>query len=119
MRSIGEETDASEQAKKLNAFIAERFQTSMAAKGGELSDALRRYSLHSMQKYRTRYFLAKVTQYVEMAFKGMSSPGRLTEYTVLEIEHILPDTPEAALWPALQPRIQEQRMTNARIALEI
>ncbi len=32
-----------------------------------------------------------------MAFKGLSSPGRLTEYTVLEIEHILPDTPQPSL----------------------
>jgi hypothetical protein len=50
-----------------------------------------------MQKYRTRYLLSKLTQHVEMAYKGMLSPGRLTEYTVLEIEHILPDTPEPAL----------------------
>ena len=97
LRAIGETTDAAVQTKKLNAFIAEHFQTSMAAKDGELTDALRRLSLDSMQKYRTRYFLAKLTQHVDMAFKGIKAFGRLTEYTVSEIEHILPNTPEPEL----------------------
>ena len=60
-------------------------------------DALKRYDLGSMQQYRTRYLLAKLTQAVEMAFKGMSIPGPLGEFTVLEIEHILPNTPEDEL----------------------
>lgn len=97
LKEIGETIDAAEQTKKLNAFITDHFQTSMASKAGELTDALRRYTLYSMQKYRTRYLLAKLTQHVEMAYKGLASPGLLTEYTVLEIEHILPDTPETAL----------------------
>lgn len=97
LREIGESLDAEKQIQRLNTFIAEHFQTSMAAKGGELADALKRYTLDSMQKYRTRYLLAKLTQHVEMSFKGLPSPGLLTEYTVLEIEHILPNTPEAGL----------------------
>jgi Protein of unknown function (DUF1524) len=50
-----------------------------------------------MQQYRTRYLLAKLTQHVEMAFKGMSTPGSLAEFTTLEIEHILPNNPEPEL----------------------
>ena len=61
----------------------------------ELSDALKRYTLASMQQYRTRYLLSKLTQHVDMAYKGIKTPGSLHEYSVLEIEHILPDTPEA------------------------
>lgn len=38
-----------------------------------------------------------MTQFVEMQFKGIRSPGPLGEYSVLEIEHILPNTPEAEL----------------------
>src|SRR5690606_29165984 len=66
-------------------------------KSGELTDDLRRYTLDSMQQYRTRYLLAKLTQYVDMAYKGLKSPGSLQDYTVLEIEHILPNTPDSAL----------------------
>lgn len=41
--------------------------------------------------------MAKLTQYVDMAYKGLKLPGSLDEYTVLEIEHILPDNPDASL----------------------
>jgi hypothetical protein len=59
--------------------------------------ALRRYTFSSMQQYRTRYLLAKFTQFVDMAFKGIATPGPLREYFDLEIEHILPNNPEEAL----------------------
>jgi hypothetical protein len=97
LRAISQTTDKAEQLNKLNIFIAERFQTNMATKETELTDALRRYSLHSMQQYRTRYLLAKLTQFVDMAYKGLRTPGSLRDYTVLEIEHILPQTPTNAL----------------------
>ena len=69
----------------------------MASKDADLADAMKRYTLGSMQQYRTRYLLAKLTQYVEMAFKGMTTPGALGEFAALEIEHILPNTPEPEL----------------------
>ena len=97
LRSIAGITDASEQVRLLNAFILEKFQNNMATKATELSDALRRYNLSSMQQYRTRYLLAKITQYVDMAYKGLKTPGPLGEYTVLEIEHILPNKPNKDL----------------------
>lgn len=97
LRDISGTADAAKQRHKLNTFVAERFQKNMTAKGPELNDALRRYSLHSMQQYRTRYFLAKLTQFVDMAYKGLKSPGSLADYTVLEIEHILPNNPESSL----------------------
>src|SRR5690606_22991240 len=36
-----------------------------------------RYSLHSMQRYRTKYLLAKLTQYVDMAYRGMREAGTM------------------------------------------
>jgi hypothetical protein len=69
----------------------------MDDKETELTDALKRYTLFSMQQYRTRYFLSKLTQYVDMAYKGLKVPGSLGEYTVLQIEHILPNNPEISL----------------------
>ena len=50
-----------------------------------------------MQQYRTRYLLAKLTQHVDMAYIGMTEAGSLDDYMSLEIEHILPNHPEAEL----------------------
>lgn len=97
LREISEVTDTTVQKERLNHFVAERLQKNMNGKEAELSDTLRRYTLGSMQQYRTRYLLAKLAQHVEMAFKGMSAPGSLEEFTALEIEHILPNNPEAEL----------------------
>lgn len=97
LRAIARVTDPMKQRAALNAFVADRFEKNMAAKSQELSDALKRFSLYSMQQYRTRYLLARLTQHVDMAFSGLKSPGSLEPFTNLEIEHILPDTPTAAL----------------------
>ncbi len=97
LREIAEIADAKAQKAKLNEFVAERLHKNMVGKDAELGDALKRYTLGSMQQYRTRYLLAKLAQHVEIAFKGMKEPGGLGDFTALEIEHILPDTPEADL----------------------
>lgn len=106
LRTIAQATNSGEQREKLNAFVTQRFQSGMVAKERELTDALRRYTLDSMQQYRTRYLLAKLTQFVDMAYKGLNVPGPLTDYMTLQIEHILPDTPEASLsevWSEANP----------------
>src|SRR5207253_7990477 len=97
LRDIAGMKDATTQKQKLNDFIDKRFRGSMAGKSNELSDALKRYTVRSMQQYRTRYLLAKLTQFVDMAYKGVTAPGSLDDYMVLEIEHILPNTPEPEL----------------------
>ncbi len=97
LRAIAAATDPVKQKVQLNAFIADRFDTNMAGKSQELGDALRRFTLYSMQQYRTRYLLARLTQHVEMAFSGLKTPGSLEPFTKLEIEHILPDNPTAEL----------------------
>jgi hypothetical protein len=97
LREISDTTDATLQKRRLDAFVVEKFQKNMTSKDAELTDAMKRYTLQSMQQYRTRYLLAKLTQFVEMAFKGIKAPGSLSDYTVLEIEHILPNTPESDL----------------------
>ena len=97
LRIIAEIADPVKQRVTLNAFVVDRFEKNMAGKAQELSDALKRFSLYTMQQYRTRYLLARLTQYVDMAFSGLKSPGSLEPYTSLEIEHILPDTPTQEL----------------------
>jgi len=97
LRSISEVVDPVRQRTALNTFVADRFEKNMIAKSQELSDALKRFSLYSMQQYRTRYLLARLTQHVDMAFSGLKLPGSLEPFTSLEIEHILPNNPTAAL----------------------
>lgn len=106
LRVIAETTDPVKQKVQLNAFIADRFEKNMAGKSQELADALKRFTLYSMQQYRTRYLLARLTQHVEMAFSGLKTPGSLDPFTKLEIEHILPDNPKSELrtmWAAENP----------------
>ena len=97
LRTIAEGGDPVKQKVQLNAFIADRFEKNMAGKSQELADALKRFTLYSMQQYRTRYLLARLTQHVEMAFSGLKVPGSLEPFTKLEIEHILPNKPEEDL----------------------
>ena len=106
LRAIADASDPVKQKAQLNAFVADRFEKNMAGKSQELADALRRFTLYSMQQYRTRYLLARLTQHVEMAFSGLKTPGSLEPFTKLEIEHILPDNPKAELratWAAENP----------------
>jgi hypothetical protein len=91
LRVICALSDQAEQKKALNAFVEAKFATNMKKLDGTLEDALKRYSLQSMQKYRSNYLLAKITQHVETAFKG--TPQTLGAFTSLEIEHILPNNP--------------------------
>jgi hypothetical protein len=94
LRAISEATDPVKQKVLLNAFVDDRFKKNMEGKSQELADALKRFTLYSMQQYRTRYLLARLTQHVEMAFSGLKVPGSLEPFTNLEIEHILPNKPE-------------------------
>lgn len=106
LRMIAETTDPVKQKVQLNIFVADRFEKNMAGKSQELADALKRFTLYSMQQYRTRYLLARLTQHVEMAFNGLKTSGSLEPFTKLEIEHILPDNPKPELratWAAESP----------------
>ena len=94
LRAIAEAGDPVKQKVQLNSFVADRFEKNMTGKSQELADALKRFTLYSMQQYRTRYLLARLTQHVEMAFSGLKVPGSLEPFTNLEIEHILPNKPE-------------------------
>ena len=81
LRAIAETTDPVKQKVQLNTFVADRFEKNMAGKSQELADALKRFTLYSMQQYRTRYLLARLTQHVEMAFSGLKNPGSLEPFT--------------------------------------
>lgn len=93
LRAIARVPDEAAQRIALNDFVEMRFQSSMTARHDELRDALRRFRLGGIQQYRSRYLLARIAQYVDMAFAGVKTRGSLDPYTKLEIEHILPQSP--------------------------
>lgn len=106
IREVSSISDSELQFEKLNEFLELRFQKGISEKRSELEDSLGRLALYSMQKYRIRYLLSRMTEHVEMAFRGMRSRGSLDQFASLEIEHILPDTPEKVLsetWKASNP----------------
>ena len=96
-----------DQRQELNDFISEHFDQNMIDKRQELEDALGRLTLHSMQKYRIRYLLARLTQYVDMKFNGHKERGSLEPYCKLEIEHILPNNPKDDLCKTWQEKNPE------------
>lgn len=115
LRAIAETTDPVKQKVQLNAFVVDRFEKNMSGKSQELADALKRFTLYSMQQYRTRYLLARLTQHVEMAFSGLKVPGSLEPFTNLEIEHILPNKPEddlRAKWTTENPGMMYDDFKN-------
>ena len=106
VRDIACVENREKQRERLNAFIDKRFSANMQNKANELEDALNRLTLESMQKYRIRYLLARLTQHVDMAFKGQKKRGSLDAYLELEIEHILPNNPKDDLrskWQMCHP----------------
>ena len=104
LREIVSKKNVSEQKKALKEFVAQRFEQGAKEKADEFEDSLKRFNFHSLQQYRLRYVLAKLTQYVDMHYMGVKELGRLDDYLKLEIEHILPSTPEVQLKSEFEER---------------
>ena len=82
----------------LLAFIENRFWAAKAELAARFEDALLRLATGAVQRYRLRYVLAKLTQYIEQEAHGENEGNRwLGRYTEggFEIEHIHPQTPSA------------------------
>jgi uncharacterized protein with ParB-like and HNH nuclease domain len=93
LREIAQQKDPAVQKDMLDSFVSTRFVPSVQSKQKELQAFLENYSLGILQYYRTRYFLAKIAQIVDRHFTGINDKRTLKDFTVLEIEHILPDNP--------------------------
>ena len=115
IRDIAHIENHEEQRVQLNGFVDKQFSKNMVKKAPELEDALKRLTSQSMQQYRIRYLLARLTQHVDMAFKGQKIYGSLDPYIKLEIEHILPNTPGSDLlntWEEHYPDSPYDEMKN-------
>jgi hypothetical protein len=81
---------------ELTAFIEKSFAPAREDFAARFDDAFRRLYAGSVQRYRLRYILAKLTQHVELAAYGETEGTKwLSRYTSggFEIEHIFPQTP--------------------------
>ena len=81
----------------LEAFIKNNFESVKTGFSERFEDAFRRLSAGSIQKYRLRYILAKLTQHIDLkAFGEVEDTKWLSKYTEgkgFEVEHIFPVTP--------------------------
>jgi uncharacterized protein with ParB-like and HNH nuclease domain/predicted HicB family RNase H-like nuclease len=115
IRDIAKLNTPEKQQESLNKFISEHFAKRMEDKQTELEDALNRLTLHSMQQYRIHYLLARLTQHVDMAYRGEKVRENLDIYFKLEIEHILPNNPKDDLrnaWEQEQPSLNYDDYKN-------
>ncbi len=83
-------------AEKFDDFITRRLAMEKAGLSARFDDAFSRLTDGSLQQYRLRYVLSKLTQYVELQAYGENDDTRwLSAYTSggFEIEHIFPLQP--------------------------
>lgn len=83
----------------LEGFIARRFVPAKAELSARFDDAFRRLYVGSVQQYRLRYILAKLTQYIDLRAYGETEGTKwLSRYIGggFEIEHIFPQQPSEA-----------------------
>jgi hypothetical protein len=84
---------------ELEEFLARRFTPDMAQRRESFIFAFVTLTQRRIQRYRLRYILAKLTQYVEQQAWGNTAHASLVAYidSSVEVEHILPQTPGAGM----------------------
>lgn len=80
-------------------FIQKWLQPEIDNRADKLRFTLETLNVSSLQKYRLRYVLAKLTQYMDEKVWGTSINTDLSKYLVktVHVEHILPETPTPEL----------------------
>lgn len=84
---------------QLDAFLDKYFVKDMRDRVSRFNFAFTELTQDSIQQYRIRYILAKLTQYIEEEAWGNPAHGRLDNYVAknVEIEHILSQNPKQEL----------------------
>jgi hypothetical protein len=80
----------------LKTFVEQTFEPAKLALSERFDDAFRRLDAESVQQYRLRYILAKLTQFVDLQGFGETEGTKwLSRYTSggFEIEHVYPQNP--------------------------
>lgn len=79
----------------LNKFIEKEFVSEKKRLENEYKTMFLSLNLNSLQNYKIKYILAKISQYVDAERLGLKEIGGMDNYLnkKIEIEHILPNTP--------------------------
>lgn len=82
-----------------NSFIKKQVNFEMKKWQEIYQNLFMEIGLNSMQKYRIRYILARITQHIDLMRQGSFSLQGLDGYVIkgIEIEHIMPETPNEDL----------------------
>lgn len=83
------------EQKSLDQFIQEKFASDLANRRAAFDFAFQQLTETHIQKYRMRYILAKLTQYIEQQAWSNPAHANLDQYiaSTVDVEHILPQTP--------------------------
>lgn len=83
----------------LDVFLKEKFTADLLSKREAFDFAFQSMKQSSIQQYRMKYILAKITQYIEKQAWKNPAHTNLDQYiaSTVEIEHILPQRPNEAL----------------------
>jgi hypothetical protein len=84
---------------ELDQFIKDKIEPEVNEKRNSYKSSFLALNQNSVQQYRMRYILAKIAQYIDQERLGAYVPQTLDNYitTGIEVEHILPFTPENGL----------------------
>lgn len=86
-----------ETPEEFEALVQRHFVPAKTELSDRFDDAFRRLAFSSLQQYRTRYLLAKLSQHLDwMGFGDTEVTHWLGNYVGYEIEHIFPQTPSEA-----------------------
>ena len=106
-------------AEELNEFIREKVEPEVNEKRNSYKSSFLELNQHSVQQYRMRYILAKIAQYIEQQRLGSYVPQNLDGYitTGIEVEHILPFTPENELREKIGEEYDEIKIKLGNLTL--
>jgi len=84
---------------ELELFIEQKIAPDLAKRRSAFDFAFAELSQSRIQRYRMRYILAKLTQYIEQQAWNNSAHQSLDQYiaSTVEVEHILPQNPDLAV----------------------
>lgn len=84
---------------ELEAFIEQKIIPDLAKRRSSFDFAFGALSQSKIQRYRMRYILAKLTQFIEQQAWGNAAHQSLDQYidSAVEVEHILPQNPTSGV----------------------
>lgn len=104
---------------KLNVFINQTLLKDVVAKANDFKNAFLFFHERSLQRYRLRYILGKLTQFIDQQMLGVYEDRNLDNYLMkgIEIEHILPQMPEKELRDSLGDDYDELKSKLGNLTL--